>query len=199
LNDVERRFIIRICEDYNDIFHSSRDELTTATAAERAIPTPGIDPYRGIASINYRIPEALNGELIQITDKMSEDRVMRHSTGPWISPIILTKKEVDASGKQVEVRFNGVTVGDSYPLPLITEILYALAKTPYYTNLVLGSRFYELSLREEGRSNTAFSTPNDNFEFCYMPMGICSSPATFQRLMTNILSGLIGTNALIYI
>jgi hypothetical protein len=80
LNDVERRSIIIICED---IFHSSRDELTTATNAEHAIPTPGIDPCRGIASRNYRIPEALKGELNQITDSMLEDRVIRYSTDPW--------------------------------------------------------------------------------------------------------------------
>jgi hypothetical protein len=34
---------------------------------------------------------------------MLEDEVIRHSTSPWNSPIILAKKEEDASGKQVEV------------------------------------------------------------------------------------------------
>jgi len=32
-----------------------------------------------------------------------------------------------------------------------------------------------------------------------MPMGICSVPATFQRLMNTVLSGLVGTKALIYL
>jgi hypothetical protein len=82
LNDVERRSIVRICEDYSDIFHLSGDNLTTTTAAEHAILTPGIDPCRGIASRNYRIPEALKGELNQITDKMLKDKIIRHSTSP---------------------------------------------------------------------------------------------------------------------
>jgi hypothetical protein len=54
-------------------------------------------------------------------------------------------------------------------------------------------------LREEDRQKTAFSTPGGHSEFCNMPMGICSAPATFQRLMNTVLSGLVGTKALIYL
>jgi hypothetical protein len=85
------------------------------------IPNPSIDPCRGIASRNYRIPEALKGELKQITGQMLEDKIIRHSTSPWNSPIISVKKEEDASGKQklrlaVDFRkLNEVTVGDSSP------------------------------------------------------------------------------------
>jgi hypothetical protein len=59
LNDQERRAIMNICEYYNDIFKLPGDNLTTTTAIEQAVPTPGIDPCRGIASRNYQIPEAL--------------------------------------------------------------------------------------------------------------------------------------------
>jgi hypothetical protein len=58
LNDQERRAIINICEYYNDIFKLPGDNLTTTTASEHAIATLGIDPCRGIASRNYKIPEA---------------------------------------------------------------------------------------------------------------------------------------------
>jgi hypothetical protein len=74
-------------EDYNDIFHLSGEKLTTTTAAEHAIPTPGIDPCRGIASRNYRIPKALKGELNQITDEMLKDNIIRHSTSHRTHPL----------------------------------------------------------------------------------------------------------------
>lgn len=63
LNDQERGSTMKICEYYDDIFKLPCDNLTTSTAIEYAIPTPGIDPCRGIASRNYLIPEALKGEL----------------------------------------------------------------------------------------------------------------------------------------
>jgi hypothetical protein len=186
LNDIEGRPIARICEDYNDIFNLSGGKLTTTTAAEHAIPTPGIDPCRGIASRNYRIPEALKGELNQITDEMLKDNIMIHSTSPWNSPIILVKKKADASGKQkwrLVINFrrlNEVTVGDSYALSLITKILDALGKGQYYTTLDLANGLHQVPFREQDRSKTAFLTPNGHFEFSTMLMGICLAPAMFQ-------------------
>jgi len=178
--------------------------ITTTTAIEHAIPTPGIDPCRGIASRNYQIPEALKGELQSIVNQMLRDKIIRHSSSPWNSPIILVKKKEDASKEKWRLvvdfrRLNEVTVGDSYPLPLITDILGALGKARYYTTLDLASGFNQVPLREEDRQKTAFSTPGGHFEFCNMQMGICSSPATFQRLMNTVLSGLVGTKALIYL
>jgi hypothetical protein len=111
-------------------------------------------------------------------------------------------KKKDASGKQkwrlvVDFRkLNDVTVGDSFPLPLISEILDALGKARYFTTADLAFEFHQVPLREEDRPKTAFSTPDGHFEYCSMPMGICSAPATFQRLMTKVLSGLTGTKAL---
>lgn len=205
LNDQERRSIMNICEYYNDIFKLPGDTLATTTAIEHAIPTPGIDPCRGIASRNYQIPEALKGELERITDQMLCDKIIRHSTSPWNSPIILVKKKEDASKKEkwrlvVDFRrLNEVTVGDSYPLPLISDILGALGKARYYTTVDLASGFHQVPLREQDRHKTAFSTPGNHFEYCNMPMGLCSAPATFQRLMNTVLSGLVGTKALIYL
>jgi hypothetical protein len=205
MTDVERRSIMRICEDYNDIFHLPGDRLSVTTAAEHAIPTPGIDQCRGIVSRNYRLPEALKGELKQITDQMLRDKIIRHSNSPWNSPIILVRKKEDASKKQkwrlvVDFRrLNAVTVGDSYPLPLISEILDALGKARYYTTADLASGFHQVPLRDEDRAKTAFSTQDGHFEFCTMPMGVTGAPSTFARMMSNIMSGLIGTKTLVYL
>jgi hypothetical protein len=171
---------------------------------EHVIPTPSIDPCTGIASRNYRIPEALKGELKQITEQMLVDKI-RHSTSPWNSLIILVRKEEDASGKQkwrlaIDFRkLNDVTVGNSFPLFLISEILDALGKAHYFTTADLASGFHQVPLREEDRPKTAFSTLDGHFEFCSMPMGICSAPTNFQRLITKVLSGLTGTKTLIYL
>jgi hypothetical protein len=106
---------MNICE-YYDIFRLPWDNLTT-TAKEHTIPTPGIDPCRGIASRNYLIPEALKGELQNIIVQMLHDKIIRHLNSPWNSPIILVKKKEDASKKEkwrfvVEFcRLNEVTVG----------------------------------------------------------------------------------------
>jgi hypothetical protein len=82
---------------------------------------------------------------------------------------------------------------------LITDILGALGKARYYTTTDLASGFHQVPLREKDRQKTAFLTPGDRFEFCNMPMGVCSAPATFQQLMNTVISGLVGTKVLIYL
>jgi len=63
LNSEERVSFIKICEEYNDVFHLLRDKLTFTTAAEHSIPTPTIDPTRGINTKPYRIPEIHRDEV----------------------------------------------------------------------------------------------------------------------------------------
>jgi hypothetical protein len=205
LSNHEERSLMHICEHYDDIFKLPGDKLTTTSAAEHAIPTTGVDPCRGIASRNYQVPDTLKDELEKIIDQMFRDNVIRHSNSPWNSPVLLVRKKQDASKKEkwrLVVDFlclNEVTVGESHPLPLISDILGALGKARYYTTLDLASGYHQVPLREEDRHKTAFSTLEGHFEFCATPMGICSAPATFQRLMNSVVSGLVGYKWLIYL
>ena len=54
LNDEERLSLVKICEEYHDIFYLSGDKLTCTSAAEHAIPTPTIDPSRAINTKNLQ-------------------------------------------------------------------------------------------------------------------------------------------------
>ena len=192
LNDHERRAITNICE-------LPGNKLTTTPGVEHAVPTPRMDPCTGRASRNYQILEEIRGELQGIIDQMLRDMVTRYSSSLWNSPIIMMKKKEYASRKEKLLlvvdfrRFNEVTVGFSYPLPLISDILGALSKAQCYTTVDLARGLHQVPLREEDRRKTAYSTPGDNFEFCNMPMGVCSAPTTFQRRMNTVLRGLVGT------
>jgi hypothetical protein len=156
------------------------------------MPTPGIDPCRGIASRNYQIPEALKDELQRIIDEMRCDKIIRHSSGPWDSPIILVKNKEDASKKEklrLDVHFrrlNQVTVGDSYPLPLISDILGALGKARYFTTLDLASVFHQVPLREEDRQKTDFSTLGATLNFVICPWVFVQHQPHFSVLCVQI-------------
>jgi hypothetical protein len=181
------------------------DKLTFTTAAEHTIPTPAVDPMRGINTKPYRIPEVYREEARRQTDQMLLEGIIEPSTSPWNSPILAIPKKKDASGRKkwrivVDFRkLNEVTVGDSFPLPVITEILDALGNSKYFSTIDCASGFLQVPVRPEDQAKTAFSTREGHFHYKRMPYGLKGAPATFQRLMTAVLSGIQGIKCLVYL
>jgi len=99
VNSEERVSLIKICEEHNDVFHLLGDKLTFTTAVEHSIPTPTIDPTRGINTKPYRIPEIHRDEVQKQTEQMLRDGIIVPSNSPWNSILFVAKKE-DVSGKK---------------------------------------------------------------------------------------------------
>ncbi|GFT23295.1 retrovirus-related Pol polyprotein from transposon 17.6 [Trichonephila clavipes] len=51
----------------------------------------------------------------------------------------------------------------------------------------LSSGYWQIEDDEADREKTAFITPKGLYEFNVMPFGICNAPATFKRMMDNLL------------
>jgi len=87
-----------------------------------------------------------------------------------------------------------------YPLPNITEILDQLGSAKYFSIFDLASGFHHIvAMHESDAQKTAFSTPHGHYQFNRMPFGLKNAPATFQRLMDQILSGLQGNDMFVYL
>ena len=56
----------------------------------------------------------------------------------------------------------------------------------------------QVEVAEKDQPRTAFTTPGGLFQFWVMPFGLCNAPATFQRLMDRVLSGLKWSSCLVY-
>ena len=77
--------------------------------------------------------------------------------------------------------------------------LDSLAETQYFTTLDLASGYWQIGLDEDAKQKSAFCTPNGLYQFKVMPFGLTNAPATFQRLMERILTGLQWQTCLVYI
>ena len=194
-----------ICVEYNDIFRLPGDKLSETKSITHSIPTPSIPKGRAITLKNYRIPEQHQKEVDKQVKEMLDQEIIVPSSSPWNFPIIVVPKKVDASGEKkwricIDFRkLNDITVGDSYPLPNIQEILDKLGRSRYFSALDCASGYWQIPISKEDQAKTAFSTTIGHFEFTRMPFGLKSAPATFQRLMNNILMGLIGFRCLVYL
>ena len=132
-----------------------------------------------------------------------DDEIIERSMSPFNAPLILVKKKEDASGKQkfrivIDFRaLNDVTINEFHPLPNITEILDQLGQCQLFSLIDLKSGYFQVSLAKDSRELTAFSTGQGHYQFKRLVMGLSSAPATFQKMMTNVLSGLIGIKCLV--
>lgn len=135
---------------------------------------------------------------------MLEEGIIRPSQSPWSSPIWIVPKKLDASGKQkwricVDYRgINAKTIDDRYPLPNITDILDKLGRCTYFSTIDLSSGFHQIEMDPKSIEKTAFNVENGHFEYLRMPFGLKNAPATFQRVMDNVLQGLQGNICLVY-
>jgi hypoxanthine-guanine phosphoribosyltransferase len=196
--------IRRLCEEYADIFKLKGDKLTATNAAMHHIPTPHFPKGRAITLKNYRIAETHKEEVDRQVKQMLADGIVIPSKSEWNFPLIVVPKKLEASGTRkwrlcVDFRkLNDITIGDSFPLPNIQEILDKVGKAKYFTALDCASGFHQIPIAPEDKCKTAFSTPTGHFEYARMPFGLKAAPATFQRMMNSILSESMGERSLVY-
>ena len=131
---------------------------------------------------------------------MERQGVIERSTSAWSSPVVLVTKKDGTTRFCVDYRkLNDITQKDSYPLPRIDDTIDALSGAQWFSTLDLKSGYWQVPLEEDAKEKTAFSTGTGLWQFTVMPFGLCNAPATFERLMEQVLSGLPTSIALLYL
>jgi hypothetical protein len=131
---------------------------------------------------------------------MLDNKLIRESTSPWASPVVLVTKKNGKKRFCVDYRkLNAIMKKDSYPLPRIDEMLDSLAGAKYFSTLDLMSGYWQVLMDPMDREKTAFITRYGIYEFNVMPFGLCNVSATFQRLMNYIYKGIAYKYVIVYL
>lgn len=136
----------------------------------------------------YRVPERLVPQLKNEVQFMLELGIIEPSVSEWCSPVVLVPKKDGTLRFCIDFRYlNSVSKFDPYPMPRIDELLERVGRCNFITTLDLSKGYWQLALASEAKELTAFKTPFGVFQFKVMPFGLQGAPATFQRLMDQVL------------
>jgi len=87
---------------------------------------------------------------------------------------------------------NDISIRDSYPLPLINEMLEHLAKGKVFSKLDLRSAYNLVRIKEGDEYKTAFNCKYGHFEYLIMPFSLKNAPAVFQHFINDVLEDFLG-------
>lgn len=171
----------QLLEKNRNIFAKDKLDLGKTKLCSFDINTNGQGPIK--SRCNRYSPKQREEISRQIKD-MKNSSIIRESSSPWCSPIVLARKSDNSWRLCVDYRrLNAITVKDSFPMPNITDLLDSLGGANIFSKLDLASGFWQIPLTEDARAKTAFTTHEGLFEFLVLPFGLANAPGAFNRLM----------------
>ena len=176
-----------LCEHHN-VFSLEDGERGETGMVQLTIDTGDSKPKRQPAR---RTPFAARKEIAHLLWSMQEQGVIRPSSSPWASPVVLVRKKDGSLRFCIDYwNLNSVTKGDTFLLPRIDDMLDQLGKSKFFSTLDLAAGYWQVQVHSDSCEKTAFITHQGLYEFSVMPFGLKNALAVFQRLMQRVLMGL---------
>src|SRR5271168_133026 len=149
---------------------------------------------------NYNLTPAEQIELDKFLKENLEKGYIRPSQSPMASPFFFVSKKDGKLRPCQDYRYlNDWTIKNSYPLPLISEIMDKLKGAKYFTKLDVRWGYNNVRIKKGDKWKAAFKMNKGLFEPTVMFFGMCNSPATFQGMMDAIFVDMIeGCIVIIY-
>jgi transposase InsO family protein len=189
--------LVQVLKQFSKIFDNEKKGVTNTIKVRHRINTGDHPPIKQRA---YRVSPAERRIIQNEVDKMQKKGIIQPSESPWSSPVVLVRKKDGSWRFCVDYRrLNQVTKKDVYPLPRIDDTLDCLKGAKYFSSIDLYSGYWQVQVDEADREKTAFITSEGLYEFKVMPFGLCNAPATFERMMDNLLRHLKWTMCLCYL
>jgi hypothetical protein len=175
----------KVMEEYEDIFTSPAGVLPHCHVKHPIDLTLGaLFPNGPI----YRRSILENNKIKRQIQELLQKGHIRPSSSPWGSPIVLVQKKDGTWRLCIDHQaLNKITVQNRYPITWIDDLLDQLKGEKYFSKIDLKSGYHQVPIEPSDVWKTAFKSKEGLFKWLVMPFGLMNAPATFMRLMDDIL------------
>ncbi|ESK82067.1 reverse transcriptase-rnase h-integrase [Moniliophthora roreri MCA 2997] len=151
---------------------------------------PGIDILNCKVYPLSPIEQQLQNEFL--TNNLRKGYI-RPSKSPMASPFFFVLKKEKGAFRPCQdyQELNKATIKNTYPLPLVSDLIDKLKGARYFTKLDLRNGYNNIRIKDGDQWKAAFKTNKGLFEPMVMFFGLSNSPATFQSFMDDIFADYI--------
>jgi hypothetical protein len=175
-----------ILEQFKDVFEEPKS-LPPHRSYDHHIPL--IPEAVLVNARTYKYSPQHKDEIEKQVKELLAKGLITTSTSPFSNPVLLVLKKDGSWQFCVDYRrLNALTIKNSFPMPLIKEILDELAGTKYFTKLDMRSGYHQVRMQVGDEYKTAFKTHQGHYQFRVIPFGLTNAPATFQCIMNEVLA-----------
>ncbi|MCO5564460.1 hypothetical protein L7F22_018121 [Adiantum nelumboides] len=135
----------------------------------------------------YRVSQAQQEEIMRQVNELVEKGMVRPSSSPFCSPVLLVQKKDGTYRMCVDYRaLNRITIKNRFSVPRVEDLFDKLQGSTYFSRIDLKSGYHQIRIVDEDIVKTAFRTSFGLYEYLVMPFGLTNAPATFNRMMERI-------------
>ena len=122
------------------------------------------------------------------------------SQAVWSFPVVMVPKLDGSSRFGVDYsRLKDLTVKDTYPLPRMDDCIDFLGEASVFSMLDCNSGYWQIPVADEDQDKTIFTCHEGTYKSVRLLFGLTNAPATFQRAIDMILSGVKWKTFLVYL